>query len=131
MVARGRCGAIGAWVKRHDRDLWLALCLALVAWSAYNLGYIRGRRPPPSGASTGAMFRARADAAPARPQGSVAPRADHRDPRVVASKSSSSKKFHFTWCPGASKIKEANRVWFPTETAAIAAGYTLAGNCAR
>jgi len=46
---------------------------------------------------------------------------------VVASKGSD--KYHFTWCPGASKISEKNKITFPSETAAIAAGLTLAGNC--
>lgn len=53
----------------------------------------------------------------------------HTDPRVVASKASSSKKYHFSWCPGAVKIKAENRVWFPTAAAAQAAGYSLAGTC--
>jgi len=51
------------------------------------------------------------------------------DPRVVASKAAGSKLYHHLWCSGAQRIKETNKLWFPTEAAAISAGYTLAGNC--
>jgi deoxyribonuclease-1 len=52
-----------------------------------------------------------------------------RDQMVVASKNSKAKLYHFTWCPGASQIAEENKIIFPNEAAAIAAGYTLAKNC--
>jgi hypothetical protein len=45
------------------------------------------------------------------------------------SKSSASKKYHHAWCSSGLRIKEENRVWFPTADDAIAAGYSLAGNC--
>lgn len=129
MHADGMIPRIGEWVKRHREYLWTALFVALAAWSAYNLGLIhatRGARP----AQDAAVFRARESIVP-QPStaGQGTPAADRSDPRVVASKSSSSKKYHHAWCPGAKQIKESNRVWFPSAQAAQAAGYTLAGNC--
>ena len=47
--------------------------------------------------------------------------------KYVASKSGA--KYHLPWCAGAKRIKEENKVWFDTEEAAIAAGYTPAANC--
>ncbi len=47
--------------------------------------------------------------------------------RVVGS--SKGTKYHFPWCPGASQIKEENKIWFTTEKDAQDAGYTKAGNC--
>lgn len=47
--------------------------------------------------------------------------------QVVSSKNSN--KYHFPWCPGAGKISDQNKITFPTESAAIASGLTLAGNC--
>ena len=47
--------------------------------------------------------------------------------RVVASKNSN--KYHFSWCAGAGKISDKNKISFPTEAAALAAGYILASNC--
>lgn len=131
---------IGEWVKRHRGRLWTALCLALSAWSAYNLGLIhasRGARP----LQDAAVFRVREGNVPqsgtrspersgrGSEQGSTKPAVDRTDTRVVVSKSSSSKKYHHAWCPGAKQIKEANRIWFPSAQAAQAAGYALAGNC--
>jgi hypothetical protein len=127
MVAR-----IEDFVKRVGPHLWTALWVVLACWSGYNLGLIRAStstRP----AQEAAMFRIRSSVVSQTPQasgkGSTAPPANHTDPRVLASKASAGKKYHFTWCPGAIKIKEANRLWFPTAQAAQAAGYTLAGNC--
>ena len=53
------------------------------------------------------------------------------DFRVVASKKSTSGKYHFLWCAGAKQIKEENKLYFNSEGEAISAGYTLAGNCAK
>lgn len=46
---------------------------------------------------------------------------------VVASKSGT--KYHFPWCAGAQSIKEANKIWFASNTEARAAGYEPASNC--
>ena len=51
------------------------------------------------------------------------------DFRVVASKKSTSMKYHFLWCPGAKQIREENKVYFNSEREAVSAGYSLAGNC--
>jgi len=53
------------------------------------------------------------------------------DFRVVVSKKSTSKKYHFLWCSGAKQIKEENKIYFNSEEEAISAGYTLAGNCTK
>ncbi len=47
--------------------------------------------------------------------------------QLVGSKNGS--KYHALWCPGASQIKEANKVFFTSEADAQAKGYTQAGNC--
>ena len=39
------------------------------------------------------------------------------------------KVYYFPWCAAASHIAEANKIWFKTEIAAKAAGYTPAKNC--
>lgn len=122
---------IPAWVKRHRGDVWTCACLLLVGWSAYNLGIIRARQ----GAvplQDAPLFRASAaDVPQASATGQGSPATDRSDPRVVVSRASSSRKYHHAWCPGASQINEANRVWFPTAADAEAAGYSLAGNCTR
>lgn len=120
---------IADWVKRHRQDLWVALCVALATWSAYNVGHMRGLQEAQI-ASPGELSSGQGNQTP-EPQKVTIRKATsgpvHTDPRVVASKSGT--KYHFTWCPGASTIKEANRLWFDTAEAAEAQGYTLAGNC--
>ena len=38
-------------------------------------------------------------------------------------------KYHFPWCSGAQRIKEANKIWFDSKEEAHKAGYTPAANC--
>jgi len=45
----------------------------------------------------------------------------------VASKNGS--KYYLPTCAGASKINDANKIWFATAADAQAAGYTAAANC--
>lgn len=47
--------------------------------------------------------------------------------RVVASVNGT--KYHYPWCPGASQIKEQNKIVFESVIEAQAAGFVLAGNC--
>jgi len=61
--------------------------------------------------------------------GTTFPAVEPLNPTVVASKAAGSKLYHFTWCSGAKRIAEKNKITFPNEEAAIAAGYTLASNC--
>lgn len=116
------------FVNSRQRDIVLAACIILVAWSAYNLGRIQGRRTESvhitasADGNTAPIGQGNAPATASKPSRPL-------DARVVVSKSSSSKKYHYTWCSGASRIKEENKVWFETAAAAAAAGYSLAGNC--
>lgn len=47
--------------------------------------------------------------------------------QLVGSKNGT--KYHALWCPGASQIKESNKVFFASESEAQAKGYTQAANC--
>lgn len=52
---------------------------------------------------------------------------DRINNQLVASKNGT--KYHYSWCPGAAQIKEANKIWFASAEAAKRAGYTAASNC--
>jgi hypothetical protein len=123
---------IGEWVKTYRNPLWAGVCMLLTGWSAYNLGLLHAQNGGLP-AQEAVVFRETAVDVPRRSSEGQGSRSDpaRDDPRVVVSKSSSSKKYHHAWCPGASQIKESNRLWFPTSADAEAAGYSLAGNCAR
>lgn len=46
---------------------------------------------------------------------------------IVASRKGSA--YHYPWCAGAQTMAETNKVWFPSEAGAKAAGYSPAKNC--
>jgi hypothetical protein len=120
-------------LKPYAFDLFLLACVVLISVISYNLGRIHTLQNAAIGAgestlSTGASKAPIAHNSVVKPKVSPTPKVP-RDPRVVASKASSSKVYHFTWCSGASRIKESNKLWFAGEAEAQAAGYTLAGNC--
>ena len=115
-------------VKRRQRDIFLGFCLVLISVIAFNLGRNNalnktspetdekaGIYQPVTGVSTPKSIKS----TPIKP----------KDLRVVVSKSSTSKKYHYNWCSSGKRIKIENQIWFNTEQEAINAGYTLAGNC--
>lgn len=125
---------IGDFVKHQKDAIWRLFVLALIGWSAYNLGLIQAQKGV-TPAQSSALLQVRTSVVSQSPttsgQGSAqkSPSPSRSDPRVVVSKTSSSKKYHHAWCSSGDRIKEENRIWFPTAEAAQTAGYTLAGNC--
>lgn len=118
----------GNLVKNHQKDIFLGFCLVLISVISFNLGRINALHKTPIKITGEADIYQTTTGAPSLNNQKPIP-AQPKDPRVVASKASSTKKYHFTWCPGAKQIKEANKLWFETDVAAQKAGYTLAGNC--
>ena len=119
---------IGRLVKKYQKDIFLGFCIVLIAFIGFNIGQINALRKTPTETS---MYPTETVLSPVQNKIKAMPTQpkDPKDPRVVVSKVGTSKKYHFTWCPGAKKIKEANKIWFENESLAQKAGYTLAGNC--
>ncbi len=119
-------------VKKYQKDIFLGFCMILISVIGFNLGRINISRPIPikttGQANINQISPAETASSPIQNKIKATP-SQSKDPRVVASKASTSKKYHFTWCPGAKKIKETNKLWFDNESLAQKAGYTLAGNC--
>ena len=120
---------VKSWVVHYQRDILLAICMVLVAGIGYNLGTINALHGTSSNSNKEASLYQPAVSATSKKAAAIMPSKPPTDLRVVASKGSSSKLYHYTWCPGAKQIKESNKLWFNTAAAADAAGYTLAGNC--
>ena len=111
-------------IKSRQSDIVLAVTIILISVISFNLGKISSLNGQKAQIKiTGGENATRSDDT----RGTLAPAV--KDQTVVASKNSKGKLYHFTYCPGASMIAEKNKVTFPNEAAAIAAGYTLAGNC--
>lgn len=111
------------FVKSHHSDITLVIAICCITIISFNLGRMS------AGEGSSAIFHA-TYASPAV-SSSATPITTPKDPRVVASKASSSHLYHFTYCSGAARISDKNKIYFPTEAAAIAAGYSLAGNCTK
>ena len=123
-------------VKTHQVDLGIALAVLLVSiisfqgGKAYMLSQINHSVKIDS-APVGDVFNTAnttSDTQGANISSGVGGSA-HLDFRVVVSKASTTKKYHFLWCAGANQISETNKIYFASDKEAIAAGYTLAGNC--
>lgn len=118
------------FIKSRQADVILAIAVILLTITSYNLGKIMAYQKLKTPIT---IYDAQSPLDIVRPnerQGSQAKISTApRDQTVVASKNSKTKLYHFTWCSGASQIADKNKLTFATETAAIAAGYTLAGNC--
>lgn len=114
------------FVKQLQFEIYLGSCFALVAIISYNLGHSA------IFSHGNIVYNQNADiiqAADFATGGATIPSVNKLDKRVVASKNSTSKLYHFTWCSGAKRIKEENKVWFVNETEAVSSGYSLAANC--
>ncbi len=113
-------------IKSYQSDITLAVAVILISVISFNLGKISAisSQKAQINITGGENVKQTGDAVSNTPS-KVAP----KDQTVVASKNSKGKLYHFTWCSGASQIAEKNKITFVNETAAIAAGYTLAGNC--
>ena len=115
-------------VKARQSEIVLSIAIAAITVISFNLGKIsvlnnqKAQIKITNGAKAGIKEGASATKATAKA-------IPLENQVVVASKNSKAKIYHFTWCPGASKIAEENKITFPNEAAAIAAGYTLAKNC--
>ena len=117
------------WVKQYNRDIFLGGCMLLVAVLGYNVGQIRALSKSPVSFSQNAVVYQTEPSAEKITAKAAKVQTVPKDPRVVVSKNSKSKVYHHTWCSGAKRIKEENKIWFDTSTAAEAADYSLAGNC--
>ncbi len=120
--------------KDHQHGLFIGLCMVLTAGIGYNIGRIYALHASSDTDSQSASIynsqNGTTGAIKTVPQIKITqPSALPTDPRVVASKAAGSKLYHHPWCSGAQRIKETNKLWFPTEADAITAGYTLAANC--
>ena len=118
------------FIKSHPSDVVLTLTVIILTISSYNLGKIMAYKSLKTPITIYDTQNSQNITQPNRERGNQAQIIPApKDPTVIASKNSKSKLYHFTWCPGASQIADKNKLTFATESAAIAAGYTLAGNC--
>ena len=116
------------FIKSQQHTIFLGACVILVSFISYNLGQINALEKTPLKITKEETSQASILKASSQ-KSTLTNTPKPTDTRVVASRKSTTKKYHYLWCSGAQKIKEENKVWFTTSGEAEAAGYTLAGNC--
>src|SRR3989344_4426730 len=92
------------FVKAHHTDITLTTIIICVTIISFNLGRMSVEQ-----GSTASLVD------PQRSSTLIIPIQTPKDSRVVASKASSSKLYHFTYCSGAARISEKNKVFFPND----------------
>lgn len=119
------------------KDFWIVCIVLGVSLGSWCLGRLSVEESDPTALANLEIKNVFVDAQDrfvCKPQGSSQDRGEGiaslpkpTEGSVVGSKNGS--KYHLPRCPGAAAIKEENKVWFASESAAQAAGYTRAGNC--
>lgn len=114
--AREKCKSLAARLAAGraglPRDVLILGVLVLASAFSFGLGLLAGLD---AGKGNSAILE-------------LAPAATSPGAGVVASKNGT--KYYYPECAGAGRITETNKIWFISATAAEAAGYALAGNCA-
>jgi hypothetical protein len=110
-----------------DDAVFYSLLLALVAFTSFCLGRYSAEAVPSSPHPQIVLSQAPAAAAAASALPKEAAATSSAAHAYVASKTGS--KYHLPWCPGASQIKEENKIYFASKDEAERAGYTPAANC--
>lgn len=106
--AKEKCKSLAG---RVPRDAIVISVLILASSASFGLGYLAGRD---AGQGSGGVGDSPTAVSPSTG-------------RFVASKSGT--KYYLPDCAGAGRISEANKVWFISAAAAVAAGYEPAANC--
>ncbi|MSU74226.1 hypothetical protein EXS57_00410 [Candidatus Kaiserbacteria bacterium] len=116
---REKCKSV---VARIPRDILVISTLLLVSSLSFGLGYLTGK-------DVGQGSRVGNSESPlvSTPETLRAVESTSRTGQVVASKNGT--KYYPLDCAGIDRISEANKVWFASPAAAVAAGYTLAVSC--
>lgn len=127
-----RLEKVNAWCDDHKSDLFIAALVCLVGLGSFGLGRLSVIWPAKDPITienqelrVKNQGREQTTGNSSSTDSKVIPPASSG--RYVASKSGTA--YHYPWCPGASQIKEANKIWFQTKAEAEARGYKPAANC--
>lgn len=117
---------VKAWIRANQGDLFTAAVVFLIGMAGFGLGRLSVSLPEkqpimledPAGGSDRPSLTTSAP---------VTSMSDLNNGAFVGSKSGSI--YYAVWCPGASRIREENKVRFKTQEDAKAKGYRPAKNC--
>lgn len=112
----------------NKSDLYIAAIIFLVGMASFGLGRLSVLWPKKEPITiTNGQLPVTDNSISKKASGEEASVSAAVEGKYVASKSGAA--YHYPWCQGALKIKEANKIWFQTKEEAEKAGYKPAGNC--
>ena len=117
-------------------DLFVALLIVFVGLASFGLGKLsslEAQRTPISisndeSAAYGAILQNTTTNSSNKPTVQSMDSSTSTEQGIVFG-SKSGTKYYYQWCSGAARVKDTNRVWFPSIAAAKSAGLTPAANC--
>lgn len=120
------------WLKENGNDLIIAVVIIAVALIGFGLGRLSrlAERKTPIRIeyfATSSQEAAVSGSINSERQNPAAAIQGQSEKIFVASKNG--KNYHYPWCSGAQRIKEENKIWFPSREEAESKGYTPAANC--
>ena len=117
------------WFTPRENELFLAATIILVALISFGLGRLSAFRSEkfPIQFIEPQNQEGRVLGAVTPPPAVNSAKVETGDKLYVASKNGSA--YHFPWCSGAQRIKEANKIYFSSREEAEKAGYRPAANC--
>ena len=123
---------VKSWIEANKNDLYVAAIIFLVGMASFGLGRLSvlwPKKEPITITKNQLLMTNDADkrGQPAPFSNKSASVVSAIKGKYVASKSGTA--YHYPWCSGALKIKEANKIWFQTKEEAKSRGYKPAGNC--
>lgn len=111
----------------ENSDLALLLVIVLVAFASFGLGRLSHENNSSFGIQVGER---ELPTVPASVYSVLQKRGvSQEDVDVILVASRNSDKYHYTWCSGAERITEENKIYFLSIEEAREAGYTAAQNC--
>ena len=132
-----RLKKVKEWLTANKNDLFTAAFIFLVGLGSFGLGRLSVLWPEkePITISDGGLAQnldgGEASAPPDKSGGAgtaaIGISATSAKGKYIASKSGA--YYHFPWCAGALRIKEANKIWFQTKQEAEKRGLKPAANC--
>ena len=124
---------VSNFIKSSQYHIFLAICIGLISFISFNLGKVASNEKGSLKITQDANIYKAVSSEETDNALSPTPKITPKplDLRVVVSKASDSRKYHYSWCGSWKRITAKNQLWFENEEAAIKAGYTLAGNCSR
>ena len=117
------------WFAPREGELFLAATIILIALISFGLGRLSAFRDEkfPIQFIEPQDQEGKVLGAATPPPAANPAKGETSDKLYVASKNGSA--YHFPWCSGAQRIKEANKIYFSSREEAEKAGYRPAANC--